>query len=57
MQAAAKALPLAHAVALIRPLLLGWPLQGARLHVAVLAAYALAALLVSLMLLRRRLLR
>lgn len=57
VQAAAKALPLAHAVALIRPLLLGWPLQGAWLHVAVLAAYALAALLVSLMLLRRRLLR
>ena len=53
MQAAAEMLPLAHAVALIRPLLLGRPLDGALLHVAVLAAYAIAALV----LLRRRLLR
>ncbi|MCO4863450.1 ABC transporter permease [Cupriavidus sp. WGlv3] len=57
VQAAAKALPLAHAVALIRPLMLGRPLDGAGLHLAVLAAYAVAALVVCLVLLRRRLLR
>jgi len=57
VQAAAEMLPLAHAVALIRSLLLGWPLDGALLHVAVLAAYAIAALMLALVLLRRRLLR
>ncbi|PZX31879.1 putative ABC TRANSPORTER, membrane component [Cupriavidus phytorum] len=57
VQAAAKALPLAHAVALIRPLMLGRPVDGAGLHLAVLAAYAVIALVVCLVLLRRRLLR
>ncbi|ULX54589.1 nodulation protein NodJ [Cupriavidus taiwanensis] len=57
VQAAAKALPLAHAVALIRPLMLGRPVDAAGLHLAVLAAYAVAALVVCLVLLRRRLLR
>ncbi|SOZ54603.1 putative ABC TRANSPORTER, membrane component [Cupriavidus taiwanensis] len=57
VQAAAKALPLAHAVALIRPLMLGRPVVDAGLHLAVLAVYAVAALVVCLVLLRRRLLR
>jgi len=56
-QAATKVLPLAHAVALIRPLMLGRPVEGAGIHLAVLALYAMAALIVALMLLRRRLLR
>ena len=57
VQAAAQLLPLAHAVALIRPLMLGWPVANAPLHVAVLAAYAAVALMVALVLLRRRMLR
>jgi lipooligosaccharide transport system permease protein len=57
VQAATQALPLSHAVALIRPLMLGRPIDDLGLHVAVLAAYAAVALLVSLALLRRRLLR
>ncbi|WP_454711054.1 ABC transporter permease [Cupriavidus nantongensis] len=57
VQAATNTLPLAHAVALIRPLMLGRPVDGAGLHLAVLAAYAVAALVVCLVLLRRRLLR
>ncbi|MEM5277391.1 ABC transporter permease [Cupriavidus taiwanensis] len=57
VQAATEVLPLAHAVALIRPLMLGRPIDGAGLHLTVLAAYAVAALVVCLVLLRRRLLR
>ncbi|RAS10928.1 ABC transporter permease [Cupriavidus alkaliphilus] len=57
VQAATEALPLAHAVALIRPLMLGRPVDDAGLHLAVLAVYAVAALVVCLVLLRRRLLR
>ncbi|MFJ4293387.1 ABC transporter permease [Cupriavidus sp. NPDC089707] len=57
VQAATRLLPLAHAVELIRPLMLGRPVEGAGLHLAVLAAYAAAALVVSLVLLRRRMLR
>jgi lipooligosaccharide transport system permease protein len=56
-QKATQVLPLAHAVALIRPLMLGRPVENAALHVAVLAAYAAVALVVALILLRRRLLR
>ena len=57
VQAATRLLPLAHAVELIRPLMLGRPVEGAGLHLAVLAAYAGGALVVSLVLLRRRMLR
>lgn len=57
VQAATKLLPLSHAVALIRPLMLGRPLDDVGLHVGVLAAYAVVALVASLILLRRRLLR
>lgn len=56
-RAATNVLPLAHAVALIRPLMLGRPIDHAALHIAVLAAYAIVALVLSLVLLRRRLLR
>ncbi|MCA7084451.1 MULTISPECIES: ABC transporter permease [Cupriavidus] len=57
VQAATQALPLAHAVALIRPLMLDRPVDQVGLHLAVLAAYAAVALVVALMLLRRRMLR
>jgi lipooligosaccharide transport system permease protein len=56
-QAATQVLPLAHAVALIRPLMLGRAVEHGGLHLAVLAVYAVAALLVALVLLRRRMLR
>uniref|UniRef100_UPI00339D92C4 ABC transporter permease n=1 Tax=Cupriavidus plantarum TaxID=942865 RepID=UPI00339D92C4 len=50
-------LPLSHAVALIRPLMLGTPVQGAALHLGVLLTYAVVALVVALILLRRRMLK
>ncbi|WP_066731031.1 ABC transporter permease [Cupriavidus sp. D384] len=56
-QKATMVLPLAHAVALIRPLMLGRPVENGAVHLAVLAAYAAVALVVALVLLRRRLLR
>lgn len=55
LQAIANALPLTHAVALGRPLLLGrWP-EAPLLHVLVLAAYGIAGFVVALRLFRRRL--
>jgi len=57
VRTATNVLPLAHAVALIRPLMLGRPVENAGVHLAVLAVYAVAALVLSLVLLRRRLLR
>ncbi len=55
LQALAQALPLTHAVALGRPLLLGrWP-DAPLLHVAVLLAYAVAGFAIALALFRRRL--
>jgi lipooligosaccharide transport system permease protein len=55
LQALANALPLAHSIALGRPLLLGrWP-EAPLVHIAVLAAYAIAGYWVALVLLRRRL--
>jgi len=53
--AAAFALPLAHAVALVRPLMTGTAPHAVVLHLAVVAAYAAGALVVSTRLLRRRL--
>jgi lipooligosaccharide transport system permease protein len=53
----ADALPLTHAIALARPLMLGHVPESILLHVAVLAAYALTALFVALALFRRRLLK
>lgn len=56
VQMAAQALPLAHGVALTRPLLLGEVPQGILLHVAVLLAYALGGFYLAVVLTRRRLL-
>jgi len=55
LQAFANALPLTHAIAVGRPLLLGrWP-ESPWLHLATLAAYGIAGFLVALRLFRRRL--
>ncbi|CAK0771376.1 Nodulation protein J [Gammaproteobacteria bacterium] len=56
VQTGAWMLPLAHAVALIRPLVVGLPLTEVTLHLLVLAAYTLVGLYFSIVLLRRRLL-
>ena len=56
LQMAAQALPLTHAVLLVRPLLLGDDVTAPVLHVAVLATIALVAFAVALKLARRRLL-
>jgi len=57
VQAVSRALPLYHGVELTRPLLAGiWP-ANAPLHLAVLAAYALAGFYLAAVLTRRRLLR
>jgi lipooligosaccharide transport system permease protein len=51
----ASALPLTHAIALGRPLLLGrWP-ESPLLNIVVLAAYGVAGFAIALALLRRRL--
>lgn len=56
LQSVAQLMPLAHAVALARPLLLGqWP-TDALLHVAVLIAYTLVCAYIAIVLTRRRLL-
>lgn len=54
---AAWLLPLAHAVELIRPAMLGRPVMNVWLHVAVLAAYAIVPFFVCAVLFRRRLMR
>ena len=56
VQTIAGALPLAHAVRLVRPLLLGQIPTGIGLHLTVLAATALVSFWVALLLTRRRLL-
>jgi lipooligosaccharide transport system permease protein len=55
-QAAIGVLPLAHAIALTRPLVAGLPVNDVLLHVAVLVAYAAGGFHVALALTRRRLL-
>ncbi len=57
LQVAAQALPLTHAVQLVRPLFLGEMPQAIVLHVAMLLAYAAAGFYVATILFRRRLLR
>ncbi|ACR29003.1 ABC transporter permease [Burkholderia glumae] len=54
---AANALPLANAIDLIRPAMLGRPVSDVALHAGVLAAYALVGFLVSAWLFRRRMMR
>jgi lipooligosaccharide transport system permease protein len=55
LQGVANALPLTHAIALGRPLLLGrWP-EAPFLNIAVLLAYGLAGFALALRLFRRRL--
>ena len=56
LQGLAQALPLTHAVALVRPLLLGQTPDNVLLHVAVLLAMSLVSFAVALRLARRRLL-
>jgi lipooligosaccharide transport system permease protein len=57
VQAGAKALPLYHGVAIIRPLLSGELAPGIWLHLAVLAAYAMVGFYAATVLTRRRLLK
>jgi lipooligosaccharide transport system permease protein len=56
-RAATQVLPLAHAVDLIRPAMLGRPVEDAVLHVAVLAVYAVGGFVVSAVLFRRRMMK
>jgi lipooligosaccharide transport system permease protein len=55
LQTAVQLLPLSHAVELVRPLVVGLPVQQAGLHLLVLASYALAAYYLAVVLVRRRL--
>lgn len=55
IQHVAFALPLAHAVALIRPLMLGQPITDPWAHVCTLALYAVVPFLIASVLLKRRL--
>jgi lipooligosaccharide transport system permease protein len=57
MQAVTQFLPLSHAVELVRPLMSGTVPDGAVLHLAVLAAYAVPGYYIALVLTRRRLLK
>ena len=53
-QHAVQALPLTHAVALVRPLVIGAPIGGAAVHVGVLAGFAVVGFYVAVALVRRR---
>ncbi len=57
VQAIARALPLHHGVALVRPLLAGEAPAGAWLHLGVLVAYAIVGFYAAMVLTRRRLLK
>lgn len=57
LQAVARALPLTHAVALVRPLMTGHIPGAITTHVAVLAGYAAISCCIALVLARRRLLK
>ena len=57
LQAVTQVLPLTHAVELVRPLMSGTVPSGIPLHLAVLAAYAVAGFYIALVLTRRRLSR
>jgi lipooligosaccharide transport system permease protein len=51
-----QVLPLTHAVALTRPLIVGQPLTDVALHISVLLAYAVIGYYIAVILIRRRLL-
>ncbi|MCB1736969.1 MAG: ABC transporter permease [Gammaproteobacteria bacterium] len=55
LQSAVQILPLTHAVALVRPLVVGHPADGALLHLLVLLAYASVSYYLAVVLVRRRL--
>ncbi|HCV21011.1 MAG TPA: nodulation protein NodJ [Gammaproteobacteria bacterium] len=55
MQAAVQFLPLTHAVAVIRPIVVGQPVTDLGLHLGVLVLFALAATWIAVVLIRRRL--
>jgi lipooligosaccharide transport system permease protein len=55
LQQVLQALPLIHAVQLVRPLMAGLPLENVVLHLAVLAGYGVAGYLIAVRLIRRRL--
>jgi lipooligosaccharide transport system permease protein len=57
LQAAAHALPLTHAVALVRPLMNGAVPKSISVHVLVVVVYAVASCYIALVLARRRLLK
>jgi lipooligosaccharide transport system permease protein len=57
LQRIAALLPLSHSVDLIRPAMLGRPVDNVGLHVGALCIYAAFPFLVSAVLLRRRLMR
>ena len=57
VQLGAQLLPLSHAVALVRPLMTGGTPHDVLLHLAVISAYAVAALWLAIRLIERRLLR
>jgi lipooligosaccharide transport system permease protein len=57
VQAVAKALPLYHGVAIVRPLLAGELAPALALHAGVLAAYAILGFYAATVLTRRRLLK
>ena len=54
-QSLVQVLPLAHAIALVRPLLAGVPVQAPLLHLAVLLLYAAVGYYLAVLLVRRRL--
>jgi len=54
MQTAVLILPLTHAIEVIRPLVVGEPVDGLFIHLAVLAAFAVAAYYIAVALVRRR---
>ncbi|TIL82805.1 MAG: nodulation protein NodJ [Mesorhizobium sp.] len=56
-QQIARGMPLAHAIELIRPVMLDRPISGMALHIGVLGLYALLPFFLSMALLRRRLMR
>ena len=55
LEPVARALPLAHAIALTRPLIAGLPVESAFIHILALAAYALAGYYIAVILIRKRL--